>query len=296
MRIAADTNCYYGKFSMEETIDIMAGAGFEAIDYSFMNPAEYDGTMDEAKMKERALGLKEYAEEKGLCFNQAHAPCPSSTDKPEETEVIFQNVVRSMRFASYLGVKNIIVHAKQHIPYTEENAAEATFEMNMEFYGKLKKYCEEYDIHVGIENLSYLRQIVAGLRHIHTACSTPEELIRYIDTLNSEHFIVCLDIGHAIVVHQDPADFIRKLGNKRLKALHIHDNAGHLDNHTLPFLGGMADWDGITKALREIQYTGDFNFEAGNFLLKLPKELYPIGAKMMAETGRYLVGKIEGKY
>jgi len=94
------------------------------------------------------------------------------------------------------------------------------------------------------------------------------------------------------VVHQNPVDFIHKLGNKWLKALHIHDSNGHMDSHTLPYLG-MADWDAICAALKEIKYDGDFGFEAGNFLKPLPKELCPIGTKMLCETGKYLVNKIQ---
>ncbi|MDY4214123.1 MAG: sugar phosphate isomerase/epimerase, partial [Eubacteriales bacterium] len=54
--------------------------------------------------------------------------------------------------------------------------------------------------------------------------------------------------------------------------------------------GGMADWDKIMKALRDIGYTGDLTFEAGNYLKSLPKELYPAGAEMMVTVGKYLRG------
>jgi len=52
----------------------------------------------------------------------------------------------------------------------------------------------------------------------------------------------------------------------------------------------MADWDKIMKALRDIGYTGDLTFEAGNYLKSLPKELYPAGAEMMVTVGKYLRG------
>ena len=68
--------------------------------------------------------------------------------------------------------------------------------------------------------------------------------------------------------------------------------AQQIDFHTLPFLCGVPDWDEITAVLHEIGYSGDLNFEAGNFLKPLPKELYPAGARMLTETGRYLVKMI----
>lgn len=294
MKLSTDINCFYGVYSIEETIDILSDAGFEGIDFSFMDGKYYNGDISEAECKTHYAEVKKYAENKGVCFNQAHAPCPSSTEDDAETQRRFNNIVRSIRNASYLGVKTIVVHPLQHIEYAVSGAAERTFELNMEFYNSLKPYCEEYNIRIALENLTDFRDTMAGHRFFHTACSTPDEFIKYLDTLSSECFVGCLDIGHALVVHQDPSDFIRRLGNKRLKTLHIHDSNGHRDSHTLPYLGGMGEWDKITTALREIGYSGDINFEAGNFLKPLPKELYPDGARMMTAVGRYLVNKIQG--
>lgn len=293
MKISSDINCFYKLYSDKETVKILAEAGFDAIDYSFMNEMYYNGEIADGECKNYFTELKKYAEDNGIYFNQSHAPCPSSTNDDEETEHIFNNIVRTMKNASYLGAKIIVVHPLQHIEYAIPGAAEQTFELNMEFYNRLKPYCEEYEIRVALENLTDYRKTIVGNRFFHTACSTPDEFIRYIDTLNSECFVACLDIGHAIVVHQNPADFARKLGNKRLKTLHIHDSNGHMDSHTLPYLGGVGNWDEITAALKEIDYSGDINFEAGNFLKPLPKELYPDGAKMMAATGRYLANRIK---
>lgn len=295
MKIAADTNCFHQVYTEFETIKILAEAGFDAVDYSPMNEPYYNGKKSEAERKKYFEELKNYAVEQGICFNQAHAPCPSSTTDDIETENIFHNIVRSMQNAAWLGAKQIIVHPLQHINYITRADEEKNFELNMKFYNRLKPYCEAYGIKVALENLTSYRETISGRRFFKTACSMPEEFIRYVDTLDSEWFVACLDIGHATVVNQPAAEFIRKLGSKRLQALHIHESDGNRDSHTLPFLHGVIDWNEVTTALREIGYSGDFNFEAGNFLKPLPKELYPAGAKMMAETGRYLVNKIIGQ-
>lgn len=292
MRLSADINCFYGLYSIEETIDILTEAGFDAIDFTFMDERYYNGEVSEEECKRRYTRIKHYAESKGVCFNQAHAPCPSAKVDEAETERLFFHIVRSMRNASYLGIETIVVHGKDHMEYASEGGAERLYELNMEFYNRLKPYCEEYGIRIAIENLPQIHKFIFGEKVVNSVCSTPEELIRYLDTLNSECFVACLDIGHAMITGQNPEKFIRKLGKERLKALHVHDNNGVRDMHVLPYLGGMADWDRITKALKEIDYSGDFTFEAGNFLKPLPKELYPVGAKMMAATGRYLINRI----
>ena len=47
------------------------------------------------------------------------------------------------------------------------------------------------------------------------------------------------------------------------------------------------------KALAQIDYSGDFTYEAGNFMNKKPVELIPAGYEYMAKTGRYLINKFE---
>ena len=298
MRISADTNCFYGLYSIKETIDILKEAGFDAIDFSFMDKKYYNGEVSEEKCRKHYTDIKKYADDRGIYFNQSHAPCPSSCEDEGATEKLFYNIVRSMRNASYLGVKTIVIHGKDHIEYNSEDGAERLFEINMEFYNRLKPYCEEYGIRIALENLPQERKFLdiykymGCYRAVKSVCSTSDEFIRYLDTLNSEWFVACLDIGHAMITGQNPEEFIYKLGGDRLKVLHVHDNNGVRDLHTIPYFGGMADWEKIMKALREIGYSGDFSLEAGNFLKPLPKKLYPDGAKLMASTAKFLAEKI----
>lgn len=88
-----------------------------------------------------------------MVFNQAHAPYPSSAADHVKTEEIFGNIVRSMKYASHLGIGVIVVHPCQHLPYAEEGNPESLCEMNMDFYNRLKPYCEEYQIQIAVENM-----------------------------------------------------------------------------------------------------------------------------------------------
>ena len=293
MRIATDINCFYNIYSIEETITILKDAGFDTIDFTFMDEGYYNGDISAEDCEKHYTGVRHFAEDKGIIFDTAHAPCPSSMADAQESAHRFRAIVRSMKNASTLGAKTIVVHPLQHLTYSSRDAIERTFEMNIEFYNSLKPYCEEFNIRIALENLTDFRETFAGHRFFHTACSTPEEFLRYMKELNSPHFVACLDIGHAIVVHQNPAEFITALGREKLQVLHVHDSNGHRDSHTLPYLGGVADWDEITDALRRINFDGNFNFEAGNFIKPLPKELYPAGAKMLYSMGKYLESRIK---
>ena len=287
MLLSSSIGPFLKYYSVEEAIDLMSKAGFDAIDFAFFDEKFYGVETDGADFKSYFQTLKAMAEEKGMCFNQAHAPIPSSRPDEDWTARMFENIVRSIRNSSYLGIPHIVVHPVQHISYWKEGSPERLFEMNMDFYGRLKPYSEEYGVKIALENMWHYRS-----RQItHSVCSRAEEFNKYLDTLNSDCFVGCLDIGHATLVCENAEDMIRKMGKDRLQALHVHDVDGIKDLHTLPYYG-ITDWDQIAKALKEIGYEGDFTFEVDGFFNPLPKELFAAAAGQMVATGRHIMNKI----
>ncbi|MBE7053199.1 MAG: sugar phosphate isomerase/epimerase [Ruminococcaceae bacterium] len=273
-----------------DVINMAKNAGFDALDFSFNVDRKYVSTeFTDDWHKKTFTEFRKIAEDKGLVFNQAHAPYPSSVSEEKRTEEIFNEIVISIKNASYLGAKCIVVHPCQHLKYDEEEVPEKLFEMNMEFYNRLKPYAEEYDVKIAIENM--WQNI--GKKITHSTCSKPEEFIKYIDTLNSKHFVACLDIGHAELVTEDLYNFIKMLGKDRLKALHVHDVDGINDSHTIPYYG-IVRWDKVTKALKEIQYDGDFTYETSYvFTSSRPVALYQSTLNHLAETGKHLINQIK---
>ena len=198
MKISTDINCFYKVYSEKETVKILADAGFDAIDYTFMNEKYYGGEISDSECKEYYFDLKKYAEDKGVYFNQSHAPCPSGSTDIAENDRLFNNIVRSMRNASYLGIKTIVVHGMDHLNHNVDGVAQRLFELNMDFYTRLKPYCEEYGIRVALENLPRMKTFPFGEKVVDSVCASPEEFIRYLDTLDSEWFTACLDIGRKL--------------------------------------------------------------------------------------------------
>ncbi len=282
MKLSTTTSYPARKYGLKKAIDWIASAGYDAVDFSQFDEFVYKVKPD----KDYYTELRKYTEDKGLCFNQSHAPFASSYKETERTEERFKEIVLAMQKASWLGIPNIIVHPCHHLPYNEKGNPEILFQYNMEFYSKLLPYCQEYGINVALENMWQRTGYIN-----HSTCSKPEEFAKYIDTLNSPFFVACLDIGHSALVREDAANFIKILGKDRLKCLHVHDVDGTNDSHTLPLYGEI-NWDKVTSALKEIGYTGDLTFEADCFLENLPEELYPHGICYMEKVGRHLVKKI----
>ena len=294
MLLSTPTSVYLWRHSFDEMLDIVSEAGFNALDFTFCgdNNAKYVAEELEGETGAKLFGeFKIKASEKGIVFNQAHAPFPSILLDDEFTKNRYKEIIRSLRNASLLGVKLIVLHPAQHLPYEEDGFKEKLFEINMEFFKSLKPYCEEFGIRIAIEN-QYKKCARQPNRLTHSSCGNPREMNRYLDELGTEHFAGCIDIGHAILVDESPSDFIREIGGDRLQALHVHDVDGFADLHTLPYIG-MCKWSEVTKALHDIGYKGDFTFEANCFVSHMPKELVRDASKMMASVGKYLIEQIK---
>ena len=275
MKLATNLMGFHHLFGLEKTIDIFAEAGFDGIDFNSDIQHLYDDSHDKNYYTE----LKKYAEDKGIVFSQAHAPFASVFPEEEKTKQRFCEIVNGMKHSAWVGAEMIVVHPSTQLDVKDSANHEALFESDMNLYTKLIPYAEEFGIKIAIENING------------AITRNAEGLIKVFDALNNDAFVGCFDVGHGNIIGENPAEMIRKLGN-RIKCTHVHDNDGTGDRHTLPFYGNV-DWDDVMKAFAEINYTGDLSYESGYFVRELPQELRPEAAKLMEKTGRHLIKMFE---
>jgi sugar phosphate isomerase/epimerase len=283
------------RFGISDAAKICKEAGFDSADY-------YLGDMTNPKhmlnnptfYQSVASNFRKFAEEQGIPITQTHAPFVFTgwSDPKEYEEFILPAIKRSIEVSAILGAKVCVVHPLHHFIY--KGHEEEIYEKNMEFYRSLIPICKEYDIKVGIENM-FQREFLRAHISFDT-CATISEFIRYVDTLDSEYMVACLDIGHVGLPESDDRawDFIRALGHERLQSLHVHDNDYRNDRHALPYQGRI-DWNEVTKALGEIDYQGDFTYEVSENLYPehMPDALVPVSVKYVADIGRYLCNQVE---
>jgi sugar phosphate isomerase/epimerase len=62
--------------------------------------------------------------------------------------------------------------------------------------------------------------------------------------------------------------------------------------HVFPLTESI-NFDTVCKALAEIDYSGNFTFEADSTNERFPDELLPYTYRLLEKTGRYLIAKIE---
>lgn len=288
MLLSTQTDVVFRTFGEAEGIEVLARAGYDAIDYSMFAMTREDCPLNTCDISAHAGNLRRKAEDAGLRFNQAHAPFPSWLfGNDEYNGYIIDRVIRSIRIAGLLGAKAIVVH-----PVAHPEGGDVQKEWNLAFYRRLEPIALEYGIKIALENMWGHDRNRGYI--VPNVCSFGEDLSDYVDALNPEAFTVCLDLGHCGLVGDEADHAIRVLGKQRLGALHVHDNDYRNDTHTIPYACGCKmDWDKITRALGEIDYQGDFTYEADNFMVRCDKEAMPIAVRYMAELGRFLIARID---
>ncbi|MBQ8849977.1 MAG: sugar phosphate isomerase/epimerase [Clostridia bacterium] len=286
----------YAKYTRDEKIKCMQlckDAGFDAVDFSLCEMVEDGSEFNRDDYREVALKYRKAADDMGLAITQTHTPFRFKNWDDEENykNVIFPRIVRSLEISALLGAEVAVVHPLHHMEY--HGSEEEIFEINMAFYKSLIPYCREFGIKCGVENM--WRHDPRRRYITHDTCSRKEEFVRYVDTLDSEYMIACLDVGHVGLPMQDDEahDFVRYLGHDRLQSLHIHDNDYKGDQHIMPYAGKM-NWTELAKALGEIDYTGDFTYELnGSYLDTADDEFAPVIIKYAYDVARHLADIID---
>lgn len=278
MLLSANMIKFHDAFGMKGAFDVFAAAGVQGMDFNNDVAPYYTTEHDE----QYYVDLKNYAQQKGIKICQAHAPFPSSYVEEDKTAQRFDEIVQGMKNASYLGAPMIVVHPCCHLKYDEGDNAEILFQFNLDFYRRLIPYARQFGIKIAIENIGRV-----------SVTSTPERLNKLYDTLNDPVFTICFDVGHCLFQGVDPAEAIMNIGHRLVDGCtHVHDNFGEKDDHTLPYYGNV-EWESVMKALADIDYKGDLNYEAAGFIKKIPTCLRADGLVYMAKVGHYLVSRFE---
>lgn len=275
-------------FGIREALRLMREAGFDAADLTLDKINPDDDMLHRPDMREFALSLRDYANELGISFAQAHAPFKVEYGDPFDTSCpAYDDIVRSFELCSLLGVPQMVVHA---VKTPREDINVDYKEYNRRYYLSLLPYSEKYGVKIAVENLFWrdkLRECYYGI------FPTPGEMTEFVDGLGSPNFIVCCDLGHAAITGLAPETYIRGMKDGRLlQSLHVQDTDFKGDRHVLPYMGKQ-NWDEVCRALAEVGYSGDFSLEILHYINKYPPELVPAALEFAVKVGRALIERIE---
>lgn len=300
MKISTTTSNLARLYGDEQAIRLLAKAGFDSMDYSvFVHDAE-KGVFNTKDFLDYAKNLKKVADEAGIAFGQFHAqiPNPSVPDYMARTELWDKLAQNSIVAAAAVECPYVVVHPLIMPDRRYDELYKENFDLNLEYYGKMKDSLKKYGVKVAIENMWHFdddKNVICP-----SVCSSAEEMLELAKTLGDE-FDTCLDVGHALLTGRTPESMVYILGD-RLATLHVHDNDGKDDTHDLMFNANginmmfpdnpnTIDWDKFMQSLKDVGYKGTFSLEADNFIKKFPNELAFDAACFMAKVARHLVDK-----
>ena len=174
-----------------------------------------------------------------------HAPYADtnlSADDDLIREWVLKRIRASIRFASELEAKNIVIHPGW-TTVTEMFMRGRSWDLNIRSLRWLQRYAGDYGVDCLLENVPN---------------PTPYLLVtlddfRLFDDEMTPALNYVLDVGHAHLLGEEYA-FIDSFGPK-IKHVHVSDNDGVQDQH-LPIGEGTVDWALIIQALKKSGFDG----------------------------------------
>jgi sugar phosphate isomerase/epimerase len=163
---------------------------------------------------------------------------PEFFKEGEVGDKLENNLVKDVLVAKKYGFNSVVVHL-----FGQAN------EIGFERLRRVLKVCEETKIPLAIENINDQKTFVATFENV-----------------KSDYLKFCYDSGHNNAFDPD-FDYLEKYGDK-LVCLHLHDNGGKNDDHTINKYGTI-NWDNIAKKLSKLP---DVNLDYELLMYKRSKE------------------------
>ncbi len=293
------------KSEPEEGYRLLQEAGFDCVDFNFdaylnINDVMAGNINDffDRPIEDIWMDFKPHAEaaaKYSISFEQMHAPFPMLIKGHDDWSEKMTRITKNcMEICARMGGRYIVVHP---VSLAYECSKQEEHDFNMGLYKELIATAKECGVVICLENMF----VEKNFHMMEGVCSDFKETADMIDELNAiadeELFGFCFDVGHANLLGKNLYQSLITLGH-RVKILHIHDNDGLSDLHSLPYTFGRSwhgictDWEGFLKGLSAIGYDGVINFETYRIMNNFPKEIHPAVLSLIAATGRYFSDQI----
>lgn len=274
-----------------DSVKKCAAAGFESIDLNFCYASRFEMELNTGDWRLWVEQGQELMNSLKITAGQAHTPFYNGLDTGVGNREYIETMIdRAIEAAGLLGVQWIVMH-----PGTDMRSSSplTSLKGNVEYFLPHLELAARYGMGIAIENIFDARPKFGETARRRFGVSA-DELLELTDNL-SKHFSnvgICWDTGHANESHCNQGESINMIGS-RLKALHINDNYGFLDDHLLPFQGTIC-WHEVMDALASVDYRGDFTLETHKFTQDVPEELIDDALAYTVKVGRYLLDSKPG--
>lgn len=185
----------------------------------------------------------------------------------------FWTKTRKGRWMEKRLIKDVKKAKKYGFPYVVVHVKGIPAPIGLKRLNKALKVCNKYNVDLAIENTENLACFMYVFKNI-----------------QHKHLKFCYDSGHANCFHPE-IDFLKDFGDK-LVCLHLHDNDGTADQHTLNKYG-LINWDNLAKQLAQINYSGNLDYETlmvvkgDENLVEVAKEVYKQACELESMIEKY---------
>lgn len=269
-------------YSNLEAVQRCYKAGFRVLDMNMCALPRRTMQLHQDDWRRQTEELRNEADKLGVSFVQSHLPYRGRLDynifDDEGKKFHDEMVLRGVEISSILGVKWAVAHPETD-PEIGVFDTDANIRWNHQIYDRAVELGTKLGVGIAFENMGDAPQ------RRRFACNA-RELEYLMDSYKGSLVGLCWDVGHANRMFDDQVPAIMELGDK-IKALHIDDNIGQTDLHTLPFLGNIK-WEEVFHALYVSGCKADLIFEVTTNA-KMPEALRDTTVRFMYEVGEYLV-------
>jgi sugar phosphate isomerase/epimerase len=243
------------RLPLRERLSLIAGAGFAATSL-------WLGSEEELVAGGRADDMPGLVREAGLDLDYVHAAyagCETIWTSPEPRgSLAWGTYSEALRFCRRHGIAMAVFHLAR----SRTGAGELRH--GLAFMDRLVKEGEDQGVIVALENT----------RH-------NEDLDRVFEAMESPFLGLCYDSSHDGLDREGLGGLLRRWGGL-LRATHLSDNLGGLDDHFLPFRGDL-EWPCVRDAFGWKGWTGRLNLEV---LPDRPQDAPSFLADAMASLAR----------
>lgn len=259
---------YPQKMTLQQCLELCRDAGFEGVELNYALDGDLSPTASEQDI--RAVGRlvrKCGLEISGLC-SFLFWPYSLTHHDPQRRAKGLELAEQMIRAAHWLETPNLlVVPGAVYIPWLPDEPPvpnDVALDRARQAMRRLIPQAEQARVFLNIENI-----------FLNAFLCTPQELIDFVDSFQSERVRVHFDTGN-IMQYQFPEHWIPLLG-KRIQNVHLKEASKKVPVMTIdtfrPLLDGQVNWPAVLEALDQVGYRGYLTFEYFNAFPHWPEAL-----------------------
>jgi sugar phosphate isomerase/epimerase len=254
---------YFRELEPRPMVQLFAKHGWEYLELSECHA--YD-LVTQGRPLQVGGSFRQFAADHGISFLQGHLPVVwyAHADRSKGTESYFNvapendlewthamdAVKRWVELFDTIGIRYGVLHMGGSALKEAGWSDKAIFEHRVKSLSEIVEYAQGGGITICLENLSFPN----------CGVETLEEIRALIVAVDADNLAICVDTGHLAMAGLDCVEFVLE-GGSLIKALHIHDNIGTLDDHVLPYERKTIPWNRVLAVLPEVGYNSLLNME-----------------------------------